>query len=72
MLVTKKYIFHYDKKQPSSNNTKYLEHDGQECTAYFYRNGEDIEEPAVLDVVHVIFTDGFHANAYAYELEEIN
>ena len=73
MLVTKNYIFHYDARMSSSRHTKYTEHDGQACTAYFFRSEENInEEPTTFDVVHVVFADGFHANVFAYELEAVN
>jgi hypothetical protein len=68
MLVTKKYIFHYDAKQADwSSHTKYLKHDGKECTAFVF----DDEKLETLDMVHIVFEDGFPANAYPYELEEI-
>lgn len=72
MLVVKRYLFHYDKRMASAKNSKYIEHDGQECSAYFLRSEEDAEEPTTFDVVHVVFADGFHANVFAYELEAIN
>ena len=72
MLVTKRYIFHAAQKMPSAKGRKYIEHDGQECVAYFFRSEEHMEEPTAFDTVHVIFADGFHANVFAFELEAIN
>jgi hypothetical protein len=67
MLITKKYIFTYDETEPAwKNHTKYVEHSGQTCTATFFD-----EEPATLELVSVAFEDGFRANVYGYELEEV-
>ncbi len=67
MLVTNKYIFHYDAKKAAAKHSKYLAHDGQVCTAYLDSNDKFIPH----DVLNVMFEDGFSANVYFYELEEI-
>lgn len=69
MIITKKYIFHYDKTKAAwSGHSRYLKHDGKECTAFVY----DDEQLNDYDMVHIKFEDGFTANVYPYELEEIS
>lgn len=69
MLTAKKYIFHYDTSKAAwCGHTKYLNHDSKECVAFIC----DDEPLGVLDLVHVKFEDGFTANVYTYELEEIS
>lgn len=69
MLITKKCTFHYDDKEPAfaGGHVRYKEHDGKPCIAFFSRN----EHLGPLDIVRVEFEDGFTANVYNYELEEI-
>lgn len=69
MLITKKCIFHYDATKAAwCGHTRYLNHDGQVCIAYICE-GEQLTD---FDMVHIKFEDGFTANVYPYELEEIN
>jgi hypothetical protein len=71
MWITKNFIFHYDKSQPCwTNHTKLLEHDGMHCSATFIVDEED-DGVGVLDFMPITFKDGFAANAYVYELEEV-
>jgi len=67
MLVAKKYIFHYDTNKAAAKHSKYMTHDGQECVTLLDSNDKFIPH----DVLTVMFEDGFSANVYFYELEEI-
>ena len=66
MLTTKKCIFRYDDKEPAwCGHTRYKEHSGKACIAFFCGN----DQLGPLDAVRVEFEDGFTANVYNYELE---
>lgn len=67
-MITKKYIFHYDTTKAAwCGHTKYMNHDGQECTALIFTE----DEISTFTVIHVKFADGFTANVFFYELEEV-
>lgn len=72
-MITKEYIFHYDRTKPAwHNHSKLLAHDGLKCTASFFINeevGEIDYEPQ--EGVSIKFNDGYKANVYFYELEEV-
>ena len=71
MIITKYFIFHYDTSQPCwSNHTKLLEHNHMRCSALFIVD-EDDDDADILESVPITFEDGFTANAYVYELEEV-
>lgn len=68
-VIEKKYIFRYDSTKPAwCGHTRYLEHSGQECIAIAIEDDTFSD----MDVVHIKFEDGFAANVYAYELEEVD
>lgn len=68
MFYTKRYIFHYDVKQPSLHcHTKMLEHNNMECTAFLLDEDEDDDS----NCVNIRFDDGFETNVFIYELEAV-
>lgn len=63
--MSKRYIFHYNTTPiPDEDYAELFAHDGLECCA-------DIVGLNVLDVVDIIFDDGFKARAFVFELEEV-
>lgn len=66
--MEKKYIFHYDATQSPCDeeiHNMLLAHNGMVCSA-------DITGLGSLDIVNIVFDDGFEANAIVYELRNLS
>ena len=66
--MEKRYIFHYDSTQSPCNeeiHNMLIAHDRMVCSA-------DITGLGSLDIVKVVFDDGFETIAIVYELQELN
>lgn len=64
-MSTTKRIFNYDYLHPAwKNHEELLEHNGTECEVYTTDYG-------MLDIVRIVFTDGFEAHVFTYELERV-